>query len=624
MYIVKNSSWNKNSTLLEKFAIERIIQRCGFTENITNKHRTSNGYTLIKDLIQYCNLTYKRSRTVKTLITTLEESKSPFVRQNIYSDIIIDRYFKDLKKFILKFDHQTLLANKSQPDLIVLQNFEHRLKVFSKQLDDNYFGSLKIEFEKIDYQEKNDIARNAERLSALIDILVPFLIFKGYSQATISEILISWLKRGYHITVRKFLSFLHFKSRPFTFLQYIGDELPESLDFIKIMSEELKIEIVKVQGENITDEFINRYSIPATGIYALYSLNAIDPHKHVRDNFDYLLKKLVVNKERQSLAVFNNFFDHSFWNNHSNQPLLKFKKIKLDGDPISVKTRGRTLRNTLFISTKQFNFNFSDEDNIPSLDDEALSNSVYYYNLALGSKSIENSLSLLWTSLESIQPYKIYSSDIEAVQDFVSKSLSIGSLARDLHSFALRIKEANRQCNYTLKLNYPNLDHKITSDKLVEWYYWLINHPNEQKLFNKLKSRSELLAFQAFKLVKPLRESNQEVLFNRFERSSQSIKYQLQRIYSHRNKIVHSGDMVNEYTNLWSHLEWYVGKLLAYLIIQKQFKQNSKSPADDIFMQIHADRDYLISYLEKNISKPCSQLPERIVKLLFAHSWQAY
>src|SRR5690606_17782772 len=96
MWIAKPENWNTNSTQLERFAIERIIQRCDFSENISNKHRTSNGYTQLKELIQYCELSLKRSRTIKTLIVVLEEATSPYVKQNISSDCIVKKYFVDL------------------------------------------------------------------------------------------------------------------------------------------------------------------------------------------------------------------------------------------------------------------------------------------------------------------------------------------------------------------------------------------------------------------------------------------------------------------------------------------------------------------------------------------------
>ena len=42
--------------------------------------------------------------------------------------------------------------------------------------------------------------------------------------------------------------------------------------------------------------------------------------------------------------------------------------------------------------------------------------------------------------------------------------------------------------------------------------------------------------------------------------SRDSLDFQIQRIYVHRNQIIQFGDFINEYTNLWMNIEWYTGK----------------------------------------------------------------
>jgi hypothetical protein len=625
MWIAKSNNWNAAIKPLERFAIERILQRCDYTEIISNKYRTTNGYTQLKELIHYCEVTLRRSKTVKTLMMIIEEANSPAVSQNILNDLIIEEYFQDLKEYFKRrIDSNKLVVEKMQPNLLVLENLYKDLRVFEKQLEERYFECLVIELKKINYDEEVKIHREIDRLSGLIDLLIPYLIFKGYSNATISEILRNWLRAGYPITVSKFLSFLHFKKRPFTFLQFLGIRSPESDDFLKLMRQGLEVEIEEIPAENLKTEFLEANNIPNEGIFAKYEFSTIDPHKHVRSNFDGLLKDLVIQKERQSLAVFNSFFDHSFWSNRSGLPLERFKTISLEGDPINVNVRGRTLRKTLEKASKSRSFEFTSETHLPLIDCEQLSNSVYYYNLALGSKSIENSLSLLWTALEAVQPYKVYSADIDAVQKLVSKGLGIGSIGRDINGFASRLHQFSSVNDNSLVGQFSKgFPANFYPDDLVVWFEWICDQTNCKSNFSVLKNHSELLAYQYLTLGKNLIEGQQSYLLDRINKSETSMKFQLQRIYHHRNKIVHSGDMINEYTNLWMHLEWYIGKILAYFIIKLHYEKSSNS-LEDAFMELEADRDYLVSYLERNKDKKISGLSLRVLELIFKHNWQFF
>jgi hypothetical protein len=272
----------------------------------------------------------------------------------------------------------------------------------------------------------------------------------------------------------------------------------------------------------------------------------------------------------------------------------------------------------------QYGYTFNNEDLIPiPKKSETLKKAIYYYNTALGSKSIENSLSLLWTSLETILPYRFGSSDIESVQNFVAKSLCLGAYSRDVFSFSLRLIQTNQMHEHCLNiLGTRGFENQYTDKGLIRWFEWLRNDQDKDNRLKLLKECSELLAFNYVKLGKPLAQGKLEYFLLRLKSSEDSIKFQLQRIYLHRNQIVHSGDLVNEYTNLWVHLEWYVGKLIAIALIKQEFL---KQPANigDIYREIESDYDYLISYLTSNKNKKIVDSP-RILPMLFNHTWQAF
>lgn len=624
MWVSKHNRWHKDITPLEKLLAERIIQRCDYAELINNKHRTANGYTQLKELIHLCNLSHKRSRTVKTLIVLLEEASSKVIKQNIANDFVINKYFIDLRSFVLNITPQKLLADKSQPNLTELNRLQHHLKVFELQLDNHYFEVLKKEFLDFDYQGEEKFQQRADLLSNLIDILVPYLVFKGYSIASLSEVLISWLIKGYRPTAKRIFDFFHFKVRPFYFLQHLGQKSAEVEDFIELMKEDLGVEVEELPASKFGEEFIEANKLNTDNIFASYAIDVMDPHNHVRYNYDELLKLVVIKKERQSLATFNNYFDHSFWSHTPPIRIKNLNQIALDGDPINVNSRGRSFRNTLIKCASTFGYSFNEEMDIPRADNATLKNSVYYYNLALGSKSIENSLSLLWTTLESIIPYRMSGNDIECVQHVLKKGLSIGSICRDIHGFALRFIQQNQQNdNMLVSLGTRNFASHYSPQGIEQWFNWLSDATQAMKRHSTIKQCSELLTYQYSKIGRPLSEESLDYLLTRIESSGMSINYQLQRIYLHRNQIVHAGDMVNEYSNLWMHLEWYVGKLLAYFYIQMQFLKKHTS-FETAFRQLEADYDYLISYLRMNKGEKINAISPRVKSILLEHSWQSF
>lgn len=623
MWIINN--FKNNITALEKFFVERIIQRIDFGETISNKHRTSNGYTQLKEIIQGCEITYERNKSVFALIRLMEEAKSPFIKQNILSDIIIDKYFKNFKNYIENYDEKKL-ENKRQPDLARLTEFEYRLKIFENQLDKFYFDSLKKELTSIDFSESSELRRNMDLISNLIDLLIPYLVFKGYSISTFSEILKNWINKGADITVSRFIKILSFEKNKYSFIQWVSGEEEEIQGFKKTFREILAVEIRNIEFSSLSSDFVMRNKLISQGAFLKYEYLTVDPQNHIRTTFDKILKDIVCQREAQSLAILNNYFQFSFWCKGWNQNPNKHKKVDLEGDSINVAARGRTLRETLIKLSKReaYSFKFDKEDLIPKVKINELQNAIYYYNLALGSKSIENSLSLLWTALETIQPNKIFKSDIEAVQNFVSKGLSIGAIARNIYSLGLRIILQNSVSNNCFQnLNLDRLNNIETKQGLKDWFLWLSEEKESIKRFEELKEVSELLAFSFCKISIPVINNYQDFLYNRLIESNESIKFQLARIYSHRNKIVHSGDMINEYTNLWMHLEWYVGKMLAYFIIQVHFLKRHDS-LKSAYMELEADYDYLLSYLEINKDKKIDEISPRIIDLLFRHPWQAF
>ncbi|MCV2486425.1 hypothetical protein OD917_15935 [Flavobacterium sp. SH_e] len=610
MWVTNNSTRNKKATKLEKFFIERIIQRCDYDETISKKHRTINGYTQLQELIRLAELSKKRIRTLRTLISIIKESKSEHIKQNIVNDIVIDKYFNDLKKYLQSINEDEVFKNDSLDKIDI---FLHNLKKHSLQLEKYYHSNIILELNSIDFNEKVKIERYLGKLSDLVDLIIPSLLHKGYSISSLNEVLRRWIEAQVHVNLQKFLDFFNHSYDYYEIIIYLGNRASEIAEFKKVIYDKGIADIRKA-SEFSKDFFPEKYFTEREELI-YFSCYTKDPVSFVRNQYDQLLKDIVIYRDRKSLSLFSNFFKNSYWRK-SGSSHKYFKNVIINSDPISVVSR----KSTLFISLVNNKYIvFNNETSLDFLDNEQLKKSVYYYNLALGSKSIENSLSLLWTAIECILPYRIYKADIENVRNLFSKTFSFGSYTRDIQYLIKRItivNNVNKGCFNALGVSA--LPKNNIGGDLIEWIDWL--KTDSIKKFKTFNEVSVLLAYEYSQTIKPLVEGNLETILKRMNASKKSIGYQLQRIYLHRNQIVHSGDYINEYTNLWIHLEWYVGKFLYHIITQTEIT-NKFDSIEKLFIDLESNYEYCCSYIEKNKNKPCKD-SNKITALLFSVDWQ--
>ncbi len=610
MWVTKVSSWNGSSTILERFFIERIIQRCDYDEAISKKHRTVNGFTQLKELIRLAELSKHRIRTIRTLIIILKESKSEFIKQNIVNDVIINKYFADLKDYILKFDENEAFKNDS---LDKVDSLIYNLKKFEIQLENSYLQFSILELKNIDFTETVKIARAIEEVTSLVDIIIPYLLHKGYSISTLNEVLRSWIVTRQHIDLTKFLEFFNSDAELYEFIVYVGSNPIDNADIKNIIYNKGEGDIRKALDFNNEFEHPKSYGHREEVIF--YEKITNDPVSFIRNQYDNLLKDTVVNRDRKSLSIFTNFFKNSYWRK-SDSTHKFFKNIVISGDPISVTSRKSTLFSSL---VNNYTISFSEGSSLDFIKNPQLKKALYNYNLAIGSKSIENSLSLMWTAIETILPYRPFKADIENVRELFGKTFSFGAITRDIQYLIKRIIVVNavnngcfRSMGVSLLPKYP------VGDDLAYCIEWLKTDSDDK--FDKFNKVSPLLACEYAQTMKPLLTGKLQDILKRINASKHSIEFQIQRIYLHRNQIVHSGDYINEYTNLWIHLEWYIGKFLYYIILVTEINSEEYT-IEKLFMNLEADFEYTYSYIQKNPNKLCKD-SERILASLFKVEWQ--
>jgi len=617
MWICTKTSWDTSHTDLSKYLVEKVRQQVDGGEVISNRHKTTNGYVLIQELVLMIGLVKKKIKFKRRLESLLDEAKSKTLTSSIINDFILVNHFPDIITYIKGLTNADLENHK-------LDKLQFNLRIYKSRLEKNYLAAIETELRAIDFSSPQFL-RNATTLDKLIDCLVPYLLFSGYSITSISDITSSSIskpqgEKSFLRLIRRF----HGDTREFKFLFINRKNCPE----FKFIKENLNKSIIKQSV--VTFAAIKPYlknqnlTIDADTELIEMTLNAVDPHDFLRGVYDAGIKFYVSSKDRLSLNYFTDFFDNVYWRISKTKHL--YDKSKINIDPVNISARVSTLRHTLARLAPDLGFKYKYEDDIPIVME--IHEAVYFYNLALGSKSIENSLSLLWTSLETLIPYRTSENDIDNVKNFVSKSLSIGSISRQLVSFVERMIAVNGANQYKLDgLGIYSRYLKYTPNNISTWANWLCNEYAPGDItdpFNKLKDYSNLLCKQYCALNDQFTGKSGETiesLIQRIKTSEESICFQLDRIYLHRNRIVHAGEFINEYSNLWSHLEWYVGKLISFSIINAVV--NNRTDQVDIFTKLESDYQHTMNLLERRKDQKIMDNKD-IFTMLYEHTWQSF
>ena len=620
MWIPKIDKWNASHTDLSKYFIEKIKQKVDPTEIISNKHRTSNGYTLIAETIKVAENTLVKIRTIGRLVSLLDEATSIDLPFSIPNDFIIKKYHPDIAQYFNEINKNHIKAEDGFLRPIIIQS-----KIFLTRLQNSYYENIGDELKSVDFSSV-DFVRNAKKIDEIVDCLIPLLLFRGYSTTSVDEIAYKnvFKNDGIKSPIRIYNHFNSVKLDYKFLLKFPENVRNKEMEGVFSWLDKREISYREVVFENIKNELerIPDFQNNVDDVLLEIKHSAIDPHNFIRDLFDRGLKQYVKSADRLDLGFFTHFLDNIYWkfSKALGGVEQKYFSTSIPLDPINVPNRGSTLRLTL---SRFPDLTYRINEKLPDIDD--LAKPTYFYNLALGSKSIENSLFLLWTCLETLLPYNLYKSDIENVQHFLSSSISFGTIIRELSSFVIRLKETNRVND--LKINDIGITNKYfdgKSETLIKWAKVLSTEFNaEDDLYDKLKPYSNLLCYQ-FCVLNEIYTGKKhykvDYWYKKLISSELSIKHQLDRIYLHRNQIVHSGKFLNEYSNLWSHLEWYIGKVLAYSYHCKMVNNNIS--LSQIFIELEADAQAIKNILNTNRGKKINEIQNHF-PIIFKHSWQS-
>jgi hypothetical protein len=617
MIVSKINKWNDSHSELSKYFIERLLQLSDYDEVISNRHKTTNGYILLSEINDVTKMVINRQKSIhrfKTLMNECLDSNLPF---SLTNDFILDKYHPDIIHYYKNFGTDNSEQTESK-----IKKLQTQTRVYLKKLDLEYYDNLKNEFRTIDLNDSKKIRTIQSQLDILVEILVPFLIFKGYSVESISKVAIMLASKKMDPALRLFFSVFNLENVDVEFL-FSTDDLKDNnillynflrkqnIDYTEHLKEDLKLKPYVA----VTDHVIK------------FKISTIDPNSFIRATYDQIIKDFIISKDRISLDYFTDFFEKTFWKllNGKND----YKSSGFRHDPINVKARPSTLITTLINTSSFYNLNFTESSSLYKI--EGIGEALYFYNLALGSKSIENSMNLLWTALETLIPYSKYDNDIGNIQYFFPKFLSIGAVGRQIMSFVLRFQTTNSQNEFILNSLKTHIDYKsaFDIDTLIKWLdYTTFAFEKENDPYDLLKSSSELLCAQFCKINEGWggtvgeypKHGKLKIWKKRIDLSCLSIKYQLDRIYLHRNQIVHTAKFINEYSNLWAHLEWYVGKILSYFFIKA--KGNKLVNKKELLIELEGECEMVYKLIERMQEKRIIDLNIEEKRKIFMHIWQ--
>lgn len=617
MWVSNKRHWDSSHTALSKYLVEKVKQQVDGEEIISNRHKTTNGYVLIQELVLMIGLVKRKVKFKRRLESLLEEAKSSVLTSSIVNDFILKRHFPDIISYIKTIEKEHLDNSK-------LDKLQHQLRIFKNRLEKHYLAAIESELRKIDFDSEHFL-KYSNKIDVLIDCLIPYLLFVGYSITSISDITQSSISREQGKTsFLRLIKRFRGEAREFKFL-FVTKKDSSEFNFIRNKLNDSLVKIETVTHETVRPYLkVNDLVVDDNTELIELTLKTIDPHDFLRAVYDSGIKIYVASKDRLSLNYFTDFFNNVYWRISKTKHL--YDKSRINIDPVNITARVSTLRYTLDKLSNDYNLKIKYDDDIPLINE--IHEAIYFYNLALGSKSIENSLSLLWTALETLIPYRTSEYDIENVKNFVCKSLAIGAVSRQLVSFVERLVQTNNSNQNRLHgLGMIAKYMKYTPKGVCTWAVWLCNEyaPSDKNdPFDKLQDYSNLLCKQFCYLNDLYTGKNGdtvETLITRIKASEMAIGYQLERIYLHRNKIVHAGEFINEYSNLWSHLEWYVGKLISYSLLNAIVHQNYNQ--SDIYTKLESDYQHLMNLLEKRKTNKIRECKD-IFPVLFEHTWQSF
>ncbi|ACS99186.1 hypothetical protein [Paenibacillus sp. JDR-2] len=576
MFILKKRNWHSTHTDLSKYFIMKFTQLVDKSEFLTNNHTSTNGLILLEELCEVSSICLKRSKNHRRLQSLLNECSDESINSSVVSDVIINKYFRPAANNIREWQRDFSIE--------LIQQIYSGTLLHKSSIKPVYLTYVQKELNDIDFSSRH-FDTYSKKIDELLSLLIPQLVYDGYSLAFLQIAPKKLIQRPLNSMIKHL----------FTFFDYSIDRKYRC--FIPKTDNISRNPLIDILNPiNITlrnsDYFPNEKPVPLDG-YS-FEISGKDPFSALRNRVTLAYRKYSLEYTDATPHLLDPFWEEAYYFNGKINKFTRYNFSKTN-DPLIPSFRKNTLSHSLSKHEE-----FLEAVNLDNL--SIFEEPIYFYNLARTVPSVENSYILLWTALEALMGLRSNKTDIEIIKDNVAQSIALGAVGRRLLSFHERYTKAS-EIN-KLKLLCPKI-YKLEDKSLSSVMSWAIdktfeNKPNDP--FNAIKT-DPLLAKQ-YRIINEKWGTLQDLL-DIINTSSNTISYQLDRLYFTRNMIVHAAQLGKTGDHLWVHLEWYIGKLLAQaVVIMDQFKGSALSrdsdPRDIVFGSLQGQYKASIDYLERH------------------------
>lgn len=599
MYMIKQ--WDQSHTTKSKYLLSKFMQLVDSGEIITNRFPVTNGFVLLHQLVEVTDSAmrrYKNSHRVKSVLSEMIDRNS---KVNIVDDLILSQVVPQISDWVKYWCKETIERNE-------VREINRAAKIFLIDVSKSYIQCIYDELKSIDYATSTNIERDLRKIDQLLHALVPQLLFDKHSLAFLELIPKKLKKKSIDRLIDRLFEFLNYPvpadevSNRGQYRCFVADSVEKSLG-----------DILNSVAETVSHKMFDSYYAPDSGDGSAFDVIGKDPYAAIRDSVTKAYRKLSLEDPKVDPRVLDKIWNSAYYLNTGRNRYVKYD-FRRNTDPAIVNHRGNTLEHSL----RQLGLTLSNFDSVI----EKIEEPVYFYHLAMNAPSVENSYILLWTALEALMGLRTDNADIVDIKENVSKTIALGAVARRVVSFAKRFEFSKKHVHFIRKhhaeYNTP-LVHSHSTEGIREWLLWLtksipdggdlgkqgeVDGTEKAEGTETMKDPYELLWIDPL-LCRQYLTFNQQLtkldaLHKLITRSKSNMDYQLDRLYFVRNTITHSGKSGHIGAYLWVHLEWYVGKLLAYSLTN--LKQYSGSYSDDardlVFSVSRSKYDSMTQYLK--------------------------
>ena len=572
MFNILSPAWHPSHTDISKCIIGRIAQSIDPDETLTYKYHATNAFILVSEVVTTTQLTIKRSKNTNRLKSLLKECVDKGVTTSISNDPFVMAFYRHME---FRANSWLELAEKDTTNSEWLTLILNDAMTLEAELKNRYAQKLVELLMAIPLTDVANFGRHANQGCKVCEALIAQLLFDGFSLSYL-KVIAKKMQVGDITTCFDDLDAMVNSPATSKFSVYIhSNNCPASL-----RNELGAKKRPPFQGKDM-------YHITTEGKDAV----AAASQAIVRAARRLHLRQTGVTADKVSKVVNNDLF---LPDPHVDR---KFNKVKdeFNGDPLLVASR----TNSLPILLMAFGIDLRKVDqNVIS----AVEESIFLYNQALYASSVDNSFMLLWTALESMMGIKGSQNDIGVVCSNSGALFSLGAFGRRISSLG-RLTTLGEPIHHWRQPTWPDAL-VFTEKSYCEWGEWLTKYKkgDADDPYHQLKN--EPLVGRQYTSFNDGHPKCKDVV-QKIEKSCHNVRYQFERLYLTRNRIVHSGSFNEHSEDFWLHLEFYCSRILATGIAGiSKGTIRTQDPWDDLFSQVKICEATAIKYLRSIENEP--------------------